>query len=371
MKRKAVLVTLPVIALTSLLACMSGEALVAGGDGREATPQKKGEPQVTPQPEQFPYVHVPVTVSKEARTFLATLMDPALIPRFPDPTDIAAWKKLQAAADADATAKSAPLLKRYEHTVTEGKLGGVPILDVRPKDWKDNGKVLVYTHGGAHTMYSARSMLGRAVIAAHSTGLRVISVDYTLAPQAKYNQMSDEVVAVIQALVKQGQRLEDLAIYGDSSGGGLAAAVVLKMRDKGLGMPKAAVLASPWLDVTNSGDTETTLHDADPNQLYEKHSKFAAAAFADPKDQKEPYASPVYGDFSKGFPATLIQGGLKETLLSGFVRLYQALDAAGVPVKLDLYEGMVHNFQDRIPDAPESILARKKMRTFLHKHLGL
>ncbi len=136
-------------------------------------------------------------------------------------------------------------------------------------------------------------------------------------------------------------------------------------------MPAAAVFVSAWFDVTPSGDTETTLHDADPNQLYERHSKFAAAAFADLKDQKDPYASPVYGDFSKGYPPTLIQGGLKETLLSGFVRFYQALDQARVPVKLDLYEGMVHNFQDRIPDAPESITARRKMRDFLVRELRL
>ena len=143
------------------------------------------------------------------------------------------------------------------------------------------------------------------------------------------------------------------------------------MRDRGVGMPAAAVLVSPWLDVTRSGDTETTLAGADPNQLYDKHSKYAAAAFADPEDQKHPYASPVYGEFSKGFPPTLIQGGLKETLLSGFVRLYQALDLAGVPVKLDLYEGMIHNFQDRIPDCPESISARRKMREFLVQRLGM
>jgi epsilon-lactone hydrolase len=318
-----------------------------------------------------PYLHIPETISREAQELLRTLKDPALNPAFPDPADISGWQKLQAWAEADGRAKSEPLLKRYEHTVEEGELGGVPVLDVRPKGWKDNGRALVYTHGGAHVMYSAESTLGRAVIAAHTTGLRVISVDYTLAPHAKYNQMSDQVVAAMQALLKQGQRLADTAIYGDSSGGGLAAAVVLKMRDRGLGMPAATVLVSAWLDVTPSGDTETTLHDADPNQLYEKHGKQAAAAFADFKDQKDPYASPVYGDFSKGFPPTLIQGGLKETLLSGFVRLYQALDVAGVPVKLDLYEGMIHNFQDRIPDAPESILARKKMRDFLFQLLRM
>ena len=316
-----------------------------------------------------PYVHIPETVSRQAQEVLRTLKDPALTPQFPDPNDIAGWQKLQAWAEGDGKAKSAPLLERYEHDVSRAELGGIPVLDVRPKEWKDNGKVLVYTHGGAHVMYSAASTLGRAVVAAHSTGLRVISVDYTLAPHAKYDRMTDEVVAAIEVLVKQGQSLADMAIYGDSSGGGLAAAVVLKMRDRGLGMPAAAVLVSAWLDVTPSGDTETTLRGADPNQLYEKHSKYAAAAFADPKDQKHPYASPVYGDFSKGFPPTLIQGGLKETLLSGFVRLYQALDEAGVPVKLDLYEGMIHNFQDRIPDAPESILARRKMRDFLSQYL--
>jgi len=264
------------------------------------------------------YVHIPETVSQEAQAFLRTLQDPALMPAFPEPDDLAGWEKVRAHAEADAKAKSAPLLQRYEHTVTAESLGGVPVLDVRPKNWKDNGKVAVYTHGGAHVMNSAASMLGRAVVFAHETGLRVLSVDYTLAPLAKYNQMSDEVIRAIGALLKKGQRLADTAIYGDSSGGGLAAAVVLKMRDQGLGMPAAAVLV-----------------------------------------------------ISKGFPPTLIQGGLKETLLSGFVRFYQALDAAGVPVKLDLYEGMIHNFQDRIPDAPEAILARRKIRMFLQQHLGM
>ncbi|MFO1088380.1 MAG: alpha/beta hydrolase [Hyphomicrobiales bacterium] len=300
---------------------------------------------------------------------MATLPDPATKPAFPAASDIEGWRKLQAWAEADGKAKSEPLLKRFPHEAIRGELGGIPVIDVRPGGWRDDGKAVVYTHGGAHVMYSAESSLGRAVIFAHETGLRVISVDYTLAPHVKFDAMSDQVVSAIKGLLAGGQALVDTAIYGDSSGGGLAAATVLKMRDRGIGMPAAALLVSPWLDVTPSGDTETTLHDADPNQLYERQGVFAAAAFADPVDQKHPYASPVYGDFSKGFPPTLIQGGLKETLLSGFVRFYQALDNAGVPVKLDLYEGMIHNFQDRIPEAPESILARSKWRTFLRTYL--
>src|SRR5437773_8489432 len=187
---------------------------------------------MTTPAQQHPYVNVPETVSKEAQEFLRTLRDPALMPAFAEGGDLAGWRKVQAFAEAAGTATSAPRLKRYEHTVGETSLGGVPVLDVRPKNWTDNGKVLVYTHGGAHVMSSAASTLGRAVIAAHETGLRVISVDYTLAPFAKYDQMSDQVIAAIQALRSDGQRLSDTAIYGDASGGGLAAAAVLKMRSE-------------------------------------------------------------------------------------------------------------------------------------------
>lgn len=320
--------------------------------------------------QQETFLHIPETVSEEAQEFLRSLKDPALAPAFPDPSDLAGWKKVQAFVEKDALAQSDPIVRRYAPTVTERSVGGVSVQDVRPKGWKENRKVVVYVHGGAHTLYSAKSTLGRAAIFADDTGHRVISVDYTLAPEAKFNQMGDEVIAVIEALLTEGHALDDVLIYGDSSGGGLAAAAVLKMRGRRLGMPVAAVLVSPWVDVTRTGDTEFTLAHAEPNYVYEKHSIKAAGAYADPKDQKHPYASPVYGDFSKGFPPTLIQGGTKEILLSGFIRLYQALDTAGVAVKLDLYEGMPHNFASRIPEAPESKVARKKIQGFVRLYLG-
>jgi len=88
---------------------------------------------MTTPTQQHPYVNVPETVSKEAQEFLRTLRDPALMPAFPDAGDLAGWKKVQAFAEAAGTATSAPRLKRYEHTVRETSLGGVPVLDVRPK----------------------------------------------------------------------------------------------------------------------------------------------------------------------------------------------------------------------------------------------
>ena len=78
----------------------------------------------------------------------------------------------------------------------------------------------------------------------------------------------------------------------------------------------------------------------------------------------------MYGDYNKGFPPTLIQGGTKEIFLSNFIRHYQALDTAGQTVKLDLYEGMPHVFQAAISASPESKIALKKVKAFLARYLG-
>jgi acetyl esterase/lipase len=316
-----------------------------------------------------PFVYIPATISKEAVAFLRTIPDPRTIPPFPAPDDIEGWEALQQMMEVDGFARSKPFLDRLEPTVREMKLKGVPVLDVKPRNWKENGKVLVYTHGGAYVLFSARSTLGISALIADATGLRVIAVDYTLAPHARWPQIIDQVIAVFEGLKKEGYAMKDIAICGDSAGGGLAAGAVLKMRDQGKGMPAGVVLWSPWSDITETGDTYQTLKHAEPHYLYDMHLRPAAQAYAEPKDQKHPYVSPVYGDYSKGFPPTLIQGGTKEILLSNFVRHYQVLDAAGQRVKLDLYEGMNHVFQASISTSPESKTALSKMDGFLKQHL--
>ena len=218
---------------------------------------------------------------------------------------------------------------------------------------------------------SANSTLGAVMPVANSTGLRVISVDYTLAPFSKWNQTTTEVVSVIQALIKEkGYSLDDIAIYGDSAGGGLVAGSVLKMRDEGIGIPAAIVLWSPWTDITVSGDSYYRLNNTDPFLPSALLIFNMSRAYTNPPDQKNPSVSPVYGNFNKGFPPTLIQGGTSEYMLSDFVRLYQAIDQVDIPVKLDIYEGMPHDFQIFLYDTPEAYTALSKMCNFLHHYLG-
>lgn len=316
------------------------------------------------------HFYVPSTVSEGWRKYLDSRTDPALNPPAPATSDRAAWKQAYEAEETARRPRAAEFAKSVGATISEMQLNGVQALEIKPKDWQDNGKIVVYTHGGGYTKLSPYSTLPNSALLAETTGLRVISIDYTLAPVAKWEQITDQVIAVIQVLEQQGTSLKDIAIFGDSAGGGLAAGTVLKMRDKGLGMPAAVVLWSPWADITETGDTYATLKDADPSYLYDRQLKSSADAYADPADQKNPYVSPVYGDYSKGFPPTIIQGGTKEIFLSNFVRLYQAIDGAGQIAKLDLYEGMPHVFQGKLPESPESKSALCKVKAFLSQHLG-
>ena len=313
-------------------------------------------------------IHIPTTISKKAQEMMKNMTMPAFV--LPTPDDFEGWKKLNQQIISMGMFESQSIVDRYQPNVIATKLGNVNVLDIKPKDWKDNGKVLVYLHGGGYAFFSANSTLGWVAPVANITGLRVISVDYTLAPFSKWNQTTSEVVSVIQALIKdQGYSLNDIAMYGDSAGGGLVAGSVLKMRDEGIGIPAVIVLWSPWTDVTGNGDSYHTLKNADPFISADFMLKNMADAYANSSDQKNPYVSPVYGNFSNGFSPTLIQGGTKEILLSDFIRLYQAIDQAGVPVKLDIYEGMPHDFQIFLYNTTETNTALSKMNNFLHEYL--
>lgn len=322
-----------------------------------------------PSNQEFVGYYIPKTISEKAQIELQnwdySLLDMVL----PGPNDLKGWKKAQQKIENDFSKINQTVIQEYEPTIDQKQVGDIFVLDIKPFGWRDNGKVLVYVHGGGYTLFSPESTLFSSVPLAQDTGYRVISVGFTLAPFARFNEITDQVIFVIKALLKRGYTSKNIAIYGDSSGAALAAGSVLKMIDNGMETPAAVVLWSPWSDITETGDTYQTLKDADPLLNYDDALSKSAAAYADPNDQKNPYVSPVYGDYSKGFPPTLIQGGTKEIFLSNMVRLYQAMDRAGVIVKLDLYEGMWHDFQAFNYDMPESRLARDKVKVFMETYV--
>ena len=313
-------------------------------------------------------IYIPTTMSKKAQEVLENLSAAkAYQMAFPAPDALDAWRKLHAEMEQLSLLGSLKALAANEVCLKKITLGGVLVSDMRPKGWKDNHKVLIYTHGGAYVMNSDESTYTISAPMARATELRVISVNYTCAPFAKWKEIQEQVISVIKALLAEGYSMKDIALYGDSAGGGLVTSTVLNLRDRGMGMPAAVVLWSPWADLTNAGDSAQTLAGADPVLTYAASLENSALAFADGVNLKDPRVSPLYADFSKGFSPALIQEGTKCIFLSTSVRLYQALLASGQTAELDVYEGMWHVFQGF--GVPESEVAIKKAAAFINKHL--
>lgn len=322
---------------------------------------------------------VPPTVSPEAAAALKTLY--ALKAGVPDPgppETIADWDKRNSIAEIAVGLLSGAVVASLGVTVAAGeRLGGVPVVRVRPAGYRPSGRSLVYVHGGGYVSLSAGTALVVPAQLAAATGCEVISADYTLAPERDWPQgprrswqvATDEVLSVWRTLLDGGARPDATGLGGDSAGGGLAAGSVLKMRDEGLPLPGALHLLSPWSDITLTGDSYATLAAADP-LLSLDEMKWDGDAYADPADQRHPYVSPVYGDYSKPFPPTLIQAGTREIFLSNAVRHYQAIRQGGHHAVLDVYEGMPHVFQLAIPGTPEAQTAIRRAAQFFGAHLA-
>jgi len=312
-------------------------------------------------------IYVPPTISPEAQALLRELTELKLYAtEFPAPDDLAGWEKAYDVAEARNKALAQKSLAASWASVTEAQLGGVTVEDIRPRRWKDNGKVLVYVHGGGYTLFSARSTFPVALPMAKATGLRVVSVNYTPAPRAQFAEIQQQIVSVFDALLAE-YAMRDIAIYGESAGGALVASTVLNLRDQDMGMPAAALFWSPNTDLSSRDDTTVTLDPDDPILTYSTLLLSGSKAYAGDVALDDPRVSPLYADLSKGFSPALIVVGTKEMLLSSSVRFYQALEAAGQSVKLDVYEGMWHAFPQY--GLPESKVAVEKSAKFINDHL--
>ena len=297
---------------------------------------------------------IPTTISPQARAIYEKLLPIAAAHRaeVKIPHTLAEFDARHDSDIARTEAATLATLKSLNIAVRETQLGGVNVVESTPPQYRDDHTILLHVHGGGFVLGSAKSSLGGDALMALATGKRIVSIDYTVAPRGNWRIVTDQVVAVYKAVLAQGYGAKSIGMFGDSAGGNIVPASVFKLRDQGLPMPGALVLLSPCVDLNLNGDTETTLRDADPALDFALNQAFLAA-YAAPEDMTNPYASPIYGDFKKGYPPVLIQAGTKELVLSDAVRLYQALKTAGGVAELDVYEGMAHVFQAYMTGTPE------------------
>jgi len=246
------------------------------------------------------------------------------------------------------------------------ELAGVPTQSTVTAAFEQNRHVL-YLHGGAYVFGRAdlyRDFIWRIAKRARA---KVVFVDYRLAPEHPFPAAIEDATAVYRALLESGVDPKRIAIAGDSAGGGLAFATLLKLRDQGLPMPAAVVALSPWTDLALSGKSVTTNAAADPIYEIGAAQKFAGYYLAS-ADPRNPYASPLYGDLT-GLPPSLIQVGSDEAQLDDAVRMAERLRAAGCEVDMKAWPRMPHAWQLFARLLPEARQAIEEIGEFLRTRL--
>lgn len=240
--------------------------------------------------------------------------------------------------------------------------GGVPgVLTTAARSRPD--RHVLFLHGGAYvtgtqTLY--RNFLWRI---ATTMRAEVLFVDYRLAPEHPFPAALDDAFAAWQWLIAAKAAPQRTVIMGDSAGGGLTLALLLKLRDENNAQPGAAVALSPWTDLAFTGDSLIRNGKSDP-MLTVAGARILAESYLGDTDPRHPYVSPLYGD-PTGLPPTLIHVGSDEILLDDSLRMAHAMRTAGCHVEIEVWPRMPHVWHAAAPAIPESNAAIARIGAFV------
>ena len=236
----------------------------------------------------------------------------------------------------------------------------VPAGETEPKD----GGVL-YLHGGGYTAGGVEYARGFGSIMTEHTGYSTLCIEYRLAPEDPYPAaLEDAVYAYRWLLEEKKYQPSQIVVAGDSAGGGLALALCLYAKDHGLPLPAGIITMSPWTDVSLSGASYEENYTIDPLFGNSKENMLYQCSYIGNANPKNPYLSPLFGDF-EGFPPMLMQVGAYEVLLDDTRAAAKKARAEGVKVRCSVYDGMFHVFQMGLDLIPESREAWEEVAEYL------
>lgn len=247
--------------------------------------------------------------------------------------------------------------------------GGVKAEWIVPPN-ASSDRVILYLHGGGYVMGSInthRAMVARIARAAQA---RALALDYRLAPEHPFPAAVEDATAAYRWLLAQGYKPNKIVIAGDSAGGGLVLATLVKLRDANVALPACAVPISPWTDMEGTGASMKTNADKDPMVAPSGSNGGLfnmAKAYVGNANPKDPLASPLHADYH-GLPPLLIQVGGTETLLDDSTRVAQKAKAAGVKVDLEVWDEMIHVWHVFAKLLPEGQQAIDRIGQYVQQH---
>ena len=232
----------------------------------------------------------------------------------------------------------------------------------------DKRRVILYLHGGGYVIGSVRTHRVLLAHLARAAKARVLALDYRLAPETPFPGPIDDTVNAYQWLLSDGIEPANMAIAGDSAGGGLVVAALVALKSVGEPLPAAGVCISPWSDMESTGGSMMTNSESDPSVSKERLLKLAGI-YLNGKNPQAPLASPIHADLT-GLPPLLLQVGSIEVLLDDSTMLKEQAHKAGVSVQMEVWDDMPHVWHHYAPILPEARKAISKIGEFLLQQTG-
>jgi epsilon-lactone hydrolase len=231
--------------------------------------------------------------------------------------------------------------------------GGVPSLLAEPSG--AGAPTLLYLHGGGYIMGSAFGYRPLAGAVAVASGASALIADYRLSPEHAFPAALEDALAAYTWMCERGADAGDVTIVGDSIGGGLALALLLKLKELGEPMPGGAVLFCPGVDLTFESDDRSL--GPDQPKVAAEMMQFMLDAYLAGHPADDPLVSPLLADLS-GLPPLLIQAATGDDRLEDAKRLATRAREHGVDARLELYPVATHVFQvfwSFLPEASEAL----------------
>ncbi len=224
---------------------------------------------------------------------------------------------------------------------------------------------IFYLHGGGYTVGSPVSHRAMTTGLAEMVNTKVFSLDYRLSPENKFPAPVDDALNAYNWLLENGLTADKIILIGDSAGGGLALALVHKLKALGLALPRAMALFSPWTDLTLSGDS-IRKNQKSCVMLNDLVLESCTAAYLGGEDPTNILASPLLGDFSD-FPPLLIYASSTEALLDDARRVAEKAKASGADVTLNIWNKQPHAWPIFYPFVPESKRVLLEVARFIER----
>lgn len=254
--------------------------------------------------------------------------------------------------------------------VREGDARGEWIVPPRgDEDETARAGVILYLHGGGYVACSPTTHRPITAALARLTGLRVFAPDYRLAPEHRDPAALDDALAAYRRLLGDGTPPASVAVAGDSAGGGLTLALLLRARDEGLPMPAAAVCFSPWTDLAGTGHS-VRANDGRCAMFRTPNMQEFAGLYLGAASAFDPYASPAHAPDFRDLPPLLLQVGSTELLLDDSRAVHEKINAAGGASRLEVYEDLMHCWQMLDGIVPEARAALRSAADFIREHVS-